>query len=104
MIGYYGQVSYSGYWPLDDEWPSPGVAVLPLFRNAGSGEKQEIKAPYYIDPAILPVTDPHDTPTEVLSGVTYTLAARTQTLFRRIIILDAGAVITGAADAILIGV
>lgn len=44
------------------------------------------------------------TPTEVLPAVTYPLATHTQTLFRRTIILDAGAVISAAADAILIGV
>lgn len=54
MIGYYGQVSYSGYWPLDDEWPPPIFGVLPIWRNYITGEKQEISFPYVIDPSILP--------------------------------------------------
>lgn len=54
MIGYYAGIQYTGYWPLDAEWPGPGVAVRPLFRNVGTGEKEEIAPPYYIDPDILP--------------------------------------------------
>lgn len=54
MIGYYGQVSYSGYWPLDDEWPPPIFGVLPLWRNYVTGEKEEIAFPYVLDPSIIP--------------------------------------------------
>lgn len=56
MIGYYSQIPYSGYWPLDDEWPPPIIGVLPLWRNPVTGEKQEIAFPYVIDASILPTT------------------------------------------------
>lgn len=56
MIGYYGQVSYAGYWPLDDEWPPQVIGVLPLWRNRVTGEVAEIASPFIIDPSVLPAS------------------------------------------------
>lgn len=56
MIGYYSQPTYSGYWPLDDEWPPAIVGVLPLWRNPVTGEKEEIAFPFVLDPSIIPTS------------------------------------------------
>lgn len=80
--------------------------IQPITSSAGAGDGAKIAqtdATGKWDPSLIPGGGGGSTPTEVLAGVTWSLAVHTQTLFRRTIVLDAGAVIVSAADAVLIG-
>lgn len=81
--------------------------IQPITSSAGAGDGAKIAqtdATGKWDPSLIPGSPSTATPTEVLPGITWVLAVHTQTLFRRPIVLDAGAVIVGAADAVLVGV